>query len=229
MTIYFVRHGHPDYKNDCLTELGKKQAQKAAERLRDSGIETIYASTKGRAMETAEYTARELGLDVVSCDFMREIGWGPIGDEELPEGGHPWKLARSLAAEGISITNPDWREMEPFCRSVLGERVDTVVDGFDALMAELGYQREGDYYRVCGENTDKTVAIFSHGGSSTAVLAHLLNVPFLHACGFIHVEFTSITVIRLPNTPGELVIPKLIGANDVKHLKDVTVENVYGN
>ena len=41
MTIYFVRHGHPDYKNDCLTELGKKQAQKAAERLRDSGIETI--------------------------------------------------------------------------------------------------------------------------------------------------------------------------------------------
>ena len=29
MIIYFVRHGHPDYKNDCLTELGKKQAEAA--------------------------------------------------------------------------------------------------------------------------------------------------------------------------------------------------------
>ena len=26
MRIVFVRHGHPDYKNDCLTELGHKQA-----------------------------------------------------------------------------------------------------------------------------------------------------------------------------------------------------------
>ena len=51
MTIYFVRRGHPDYKNDCLTELGKKQAQRAAAHLRDFGIEEIYASTKGRAME----------------------------------------------------------------------------------------------------------------------------------------------------------------------------------
>ena len=26
MLIYFVRHGHPNYKDDCLTELGKNQA-----------------------------------------------------------------------------------------------------------------------------------------------------------------------------------------------------------
>ena len=26
MKIYFIRHGDPDYKNDCLTELGRKQA-----------------------------------------------------------------------------------------------------------------------------------------------------------------------------------------------------------
>ena len=38
MKIFFVRHGHPDYKNDCLTELGRKHAQAAAERLKNSGI-----------------------------------------------------------------------------------------------------------------------------------------------------------------------------------------------
>ena len=44
MKIVFVRHGHPDYVNDCLTELGHKQAESAALRLKDEGIEEIYSS-----------------------------------------------------------------------------------------------------------------------------------------------------------------------------------------
>ena len=32
MRMIFVRHGHPDYKNDCLTDLGRKQAEAAADR-----------------------------------------------------------------------------------------------------------------------------------------------------------------------------------------------------
>ena len=38
MRIIFVRHGHPNYVNDCLTELGHKHAAAAAERLKDEGI-----------------------------------------------------------------------------------------------------------------------------------------------------------------------------------------------
>lgn len=30
MKIYFIRHGHPNYKKDCLTELGHLQAAAAA-------------------------------------------------------------------------------------------------------------------------------------------------------------------------------------------------------
>ena len=45
MKIYFIRHGHPDYKNDCLTELGHRQAAAAAEKLKDSGIGQIFSST----------------------------------------------------------------------------------------------------------------------------------------------------------------------------------------
>ena len=89
MKIYFVRHGHPDYKHDCLTEIGHKQAEAAAERLKNSKIQEIYASTKGRAMQTAEYTAKQLGLEIVPCDFMRDWmevhkrradfgGWSPL-------------------------------------------------------------------------------------------------------------------------------------------------------
>ena len=49
MRIIFVRHGEPDYEHDCLTETGKLQAVDAAERLRNEGIEEIYASPQGRA------------------------------------------------------------------------------------------------------------------------------------------------------------------------------------
>ena len=33
MRILFVRHGHPNYEKDCLTDLGHLHAAAAAERL----------------------------------------------------------------------------------------------------------------------------------------------------------------------------------------------------
>ena len=43
MRILFVRHGDPDYKNDCLTELGREQAEAVSRRLLPEGISEIYA------------------------------------------------------------------------------------------------------------------------------------------------------------------------------------------
>ena len=185
MIIYFVRHGHPDYKNDCLTELGHKHAAAAAERLKSCGISKVYSSTKGRALQTAGYTAQQFGLEVIPCEFMREIKWGPVDDEPIPENGHPWLVAERFAAEGSSMTEPDWRENYVFCRSKAIESVKIVADGIDAWLEELGFRREGDYYRVIKENTDCAVAMFSHGGSSSAALAHLFNLSFFQFCGFL--------------------------------------------
>ena len=64
MRIIFIRHGEPDYKNDCLTEIGRKQADLAAERLQDEGIEEIWSSPLGRAYETAEAASKLLGLPI---------------------------------------------------------------------------------------------------------------------------------------------------------------------
>lgn len=60
MRIVFVRHGHPNYKDDCLTELGHLHAKAAADRPKNEGIQKIYSSTCGRAFQTAEYTAKVL-------------------------------------------------------------------------------------------------------------------------------------------------------------------------
>ncbi len=229
MKIYFVRHGHPDYKNDCLTELGHKQAEAAAERLKDSGIERIFSSSKGRALQTAEHTAKRLGLEVISCDFMREIGWGSIDDESILANGHPWKVADIHVSEGKSLFDSDWRTNDPYCRSQVIECVETVTRGLDAWLEELGYKREGEYYRVTGEDTEKTVAMFSHGGASSAAFSHMFNIPFPQFCGAFRIDFTSITVVQLSNKTGELIYPQILLFNDARHIEGIVGKNVYGN
>ncbi len=93
MRLILVRHGHPDYARDCLTELGHIQAKQAAERLKDEGIEKIYSSSCGRAYETASYTAAMLNLSVSKLDFMRELQWGSADGAPIYENGHPWAVA----------------------------------------------------------------------------------------------------------------------------------------
>ena len=228
MKLIFVRHGHPDYQKDCLTDLGKKQAEKAAESLLTAGIEQIYASTHGRAQETASYTANQLGLPILPCEFMREIAWRPLDPENEAGLANPWNTAAADVLAGRSLLDPHWRNRAPYCLSEVVGRVDTVISGFDAFLAQLGYQREGDYYRVTRTNTDRTLAIFSHAGSASAAIAHMLNIPLPHFCGLLQFDFTSITTLNLANELGALVYPKLICANDARHTADITEENVFG-
>ena len=63
-TIYFVRHGESEANNlglsagsefdTPLTDIGRKQAQKTGQDLKDKNIQLIVSSSQGRAIETAE-------------------------------------------------------------------------------------------------------------------------------------------------------------------------------
>lgn len=228
MRIVFVRHGHPNYADDCLTELGHEHAEAASLRLLNEGISEIHASSCGRAVETAQHTAQKLGLPVTQHDFIREIRWGAKDGSEIPHRGHPWLMALDMAQNGQKLMDPNWKNAEPFCRNdKLIEAVEAVEAGFDGWMQALGYTREGDYYRVTGENTDRTVAMFSHAGSSTAALAHLFNLPFPYMCETLAPNFTAVTVITLADDPGTLTAPRFEIANDAKHIAHmpITISN----
>lgn len=221
MKIVFVRHGHPNYQLDCLTELGKRHAQAAADRLTEEGIEEIYASTLGRAMETAQIAADKLGISqIVPCEFMQELPWGPADETILYENGHPWFTAQKLASENISLLNTNWQTEEPYCHNLVAKASDVAVQGFDTFLAELGYQREGLYYRV-GKNTHKTIAVFSHGGSSSAVIGHMMNLPFPYMCALFPQDFTAITILTLSDEEGQLVSPKVELYNDARHIRGI--------
>lgn len=226
MRIIFVRHGHPDYERDCLTELGHRHAAAAAERLRHEGVEHIYSSTCGRALETAQHLGDAIGLPVIPCDFMREIAWGDV-DGKPYESGHPWSIVDEMIARGETIMDMDWRDHPEFRRNRLLACCDKVAAGADDWLAELGFVRDGLYYRVTG-GAPKTIAAFGHGGETAAMLSRLFNLPFPMTCCAMGPDYTGITIVELPERPGELVAPRFELMNDARHIRGMTVENYYG-
>ena len=226
MRIVFVRHGHPNYEKDCLTELGHRHAEAAALRLKEEGITQIYSSTCGRALETAQHLGQHIGVPVVGCDFMREIKWGTVGGEPYAD-GHPWTIVDEMIARGEPIMDAHWREQPEFAHNRLLECCETVAEGADAWLASLGYVREGRYYRVQGD-TKRTIAAFGHGGETAAMLCHLFNIPFPMTCCAMGPDYTGITIVSLPDTPGALVSPRFELMNDARHIRGLTVENFYG-
>lgn len=223
MRIVFVRHGEPNYEKDCLTPLGHRQAEAAARRLEEEGIEAIYSSPFGRALETAQAASDHLGVGPVRIlDFMHEIYWGSTDGQPVYHGGHPWEIADELARQGYDLARTDWPQHPYFRNNQATLEAERVAREIDAWMATLGYTRTGAYYRCDrADEAQHTVALFSHGGSSAAAMARIFNLPFPYMCATMHIPFTGITIARLSREPGSIALPCLELANDGRHIQGV--------
>jgi probable phosphoglycerate mutase len=69
--------------------------------------------------------------------------------------------------------------------------------------------------------------MFSHGGSSSAVLAHLFNLPFPYICRIFDMNYTSVTIVSLSDEQGTLTSPRLEIDNDCRHIQ--ACENIISN
>ena len=219
MRIIFVRHGNPNYEHDCLTELGHVQAAAVAERLVGEGIERIFSSTCGRAMETAEYTAKRLGLEVAPCDFIREINWGMKDGTRPYSDGNPWKRATEFIKSDRSGADPLWRDDSLFAETKTPESLDALGKGLDLWLASLGYTREGKCYRVKNAK-HRTVAIFCHGGAFAAAFSHIFSIPMPFALACVPFAQTGISEIEISGGDGELAIPRLFNGHATSHLSE---------
>ena len=219
MRLLFVRHGEPDYTNDCLTPTGRTQAEAAAVRLAGEGITEIYSSPNGRARETAECTAGLLGLPVTVLDYMHEISWG---GEDVPDKGHPWGLSdRMMEEENFDFGHRDWREHPFFAKNAATECYDYVTSRFDRFMEERGYRQEGIRF-YCEGAKDSTIAVFSHGGSGACVLSRLLSLPFPYVLTVFPYDYTSVIILDFPVRNGKYVHPRVELFNDTAHIRSRT-------
>ena len=83
--LILVRHGETLHNvagiaqgwNDSeLSDKGRRQVERLAERLMQYKPTAIYSSTLGRALSTAEAIGRMTGLEVTTLDDLREMNYG---------------------------------------------------------------------------------------------------------------------------------------------------------
>ncbi|MCR4897407.1 MAG: phosphoglycerate mutase family protein [Lachnospiraceae bacterium] len=220
MRLIIVRHGEPNYQKDCLTPLGEEQAVIAAQRLKDEGITDIYSSPMGRALATARPTAELLGIrDIRILDFIHEINWDNLTDKPLHADGHPWTTADDMVRDGWNLASPGWEEHPFWAGNNAVNCAKYVEKEGDKWLASLGYRREGAHYvNECSMPDHRNIAIFCHDGSSSAFIAHMLNLPFPYVCTVFHLTFTGITILTFDPEPGSIFLPGIEIACDGRHL-----------
>lgn len=147
--LYFIRHGesvgnlnhaflgHTDLP---LTELGRRQAEKASDYLKILSPDVIYASDLKRAYETALPTAKKTNLPIIKKENLREIyagEWENADFDKLP----------LIDPENFSAWLNSFHEARP--RG--GESV-----------AELMERIKKAVLTIAEENPEKTIFIFTH-------------------------------------------------------------------
>ena len=99
-----------------LSDEGREQTRRLAERLSREKITAVYSSPLGRTVETAQILAQPLGLEVQKRDGLREISHGRWEqmtrrevEQKFPEEAAEWEkdpytFAPLGGESGLSVT-----------------------------------------------------------------------------------------------------------------------------
>ena len=218
MRLVFVRHGEPDYEHYSLTEKGWRESQLLVPRLRgEDSIDTIYCSPLGRALDTAKATLAATKMEPVICPWLKEF-FVPVIDPQTGEQRIPWDFLPGWWTEQPEFYHKDTWLQSPVMRSGnVAAEYQKVCDGIDSLLAEYGYERQGNFYRS-NDPKEESLIFFCHLGAEFAVLSHLLGIaPPLLWQGFF-VAPSSLTILETEERkPGEAFFRcKTLG--DTSHL-----------
>jgi broad specificity phosphatase PhoE len=196
--LLLIRHGRSVWNaqgriqgraDSPLDELGREQARRLAERLREEAVVALYTSPLRRAQETADIIGRALDVPVVPDERLQEYDVGDIAGltweqvvERYPDVAHRWTEAR----EEIGI--PGEEGHGPFRARVVAAFGD-----------------------ILSRHADGPVGVVAHGGTLGTYLNHLIGLqawlsPFRFGNG-------SLSVVE-----ASPVRPRIVLLNDVCHL-----------
>jgi len=205
MIIYYIRHGDPNYELDCLTELGKKQAEALSKRLVKLHFDEIYVSPLGRAKETAKPTLEKLGMEATVLDFVGEDkSWKYFARKH--DGEHmSWpyqcpEMFKYLNSPKIIALGNDWYKDEKLLPFNYEEGILYFKERVHKFMSNQGYEWDEDSNAYkCVKQNDKRIAIFAHEGNSRAFISALLNIPYPFPG--LHYEFGHTCMIKIEMRP----------------------------
>lgn len=224
MKIIFIRHGDPDYDHDCLTELGHVQAVALSEHIKDLKIDKVFTSTQGRAIQTCDHClVHHPNLKPERFDWMRELMWGDLSGDAYSTDG-PWLKNDTFVKTDHAYPAGDTWKDDPRIRNdrLVGD-VESRIASFDEFIKRFGMTREGQLYHI-SQKCDDTIVIFCHGGLTTALVSHLLNIPFWTMIAHFPMGMCGITSIDIDGEAGEYVPARIEFVNDHKFALNLTVK-----
>ena len=142
--IYLIRHGATTLSAEDrfagatdvpLSDMGREQVRRLAQRLSGDKITAVYASPLGRTMETGSILAEPHGLEVQPCAGLREISHGRWEqmtrrevDAKFPEESAAWDedpytFAPVGGESGLAVTARALPALLEIVRSHQGEQV----------------------------------------------------------------------------------------------------------
>ena len=219
MLLYIVRHGHPDYATDSLTERGWLQAEAVGKRLAATGIDQVYASPMGRARQTAEPTCRLLDLPYHIEPWAHEVQDERLTDEPYSKPTSVTMVQNTYYRENGGIDLPYDRAYEAvgFRRSGMKDAVAYIEEGGRDFLERLGYKEENGVYRILRANEDR-VALFCHSIMARAWISTLLHIPIHMMWAGFHYTHTGVTVLEFRNNEDGFTAPKCLCYSDMSHL-----------
>jgi probable phosphoglycerate mutase len=182
--VHLLRHGRTEHtperrysgRNDLpLSRTGRAEAEAAAARAAELGIDVVVASPLRRARETAEAVAAALGLSVDIDDDLAELDFGDLEGLTLDEALTKHPLATRRFMSDVAVAAPG------------GESVAQV-------SARVARARQ----RLLQRHAGRTVLVVSHVTPIKLLLAAALEVDdaivhrvFLDAASFCTVAWSS--------------------------------------
>ena len=217
MRILIIRHAEPDYTVDGLTEKGKREAGLLALRLKDTPMDRIYLSPRGRAQQTAAPALDLLGRGGETLPWLEEFR-GHFFDPDINRMRIPWDLKPAMwQGEKLLMDEDRWTEHPMFAGSDVPQVWKETCEGLDNVLRENGYVREGGCYRVVRRNMD-TLAFFCHFGIGSAILSRLTHIPVIALWQGTCMLPSSITTVVTQEREDGLCDWRCVCMGDLTHL-----------
>ena len=200
--IYLVRHAEAEGnvkeffqgRSDTeVSEKGRLQLERLAERFKDIPIEALYSSPLKRAFSTAEAVNRFHRLPIITDNELIELNggdWEGVKWADLPE-----KFPSELRLWKVEINH---------FSAPGGESTQQVYDRMKTAMK-----------RIASENQGRTIAVVSHG---MAIKAYLNCADGREWDNYKDPGWSDNTAVSLIEYSDELV-PRIVFKNDSSHLE----------
>lgn len=219
MKLLIIRHGDPDYSIDSLTEKGWREAEYLADKLSQMEIAEFYVSPLGRAKDTASCTLKKMNRTAAECPWLREFNEVRIWRPDVKEHRMilwDW-LPQDWMQEERFYSYDRWYEPEVMREAEVKKAYDYVTGEFDRFLAEHGYVRDGQSYRVEKANHD-TIVLFCHFGLGCILLSHLFRISPMVLLHSMCAAPTSVTtVVTEERRPGTAAF-RMSAYGDISHL-----------